>query len=205
MNIKNKRGITLVALVITIVILLILAGIIITQLTERGLFEKTEEAKERSINAQEKENKTLEEYSDRINEIVGSREQIMVDKSEYEEIKNDIEELKKQTKEEKYSVTENVVGEWIDGKKIYRKVLKGFSVTLISNQWVDVLDVSKLNIENLIDFKAYAKKDSSFHMASNAIANIASQIGDNNYLQLFGNVEWANIDTIIIEYTKTSN
>ena len=43
---KNDTGITLVALVITIIILLILAGIGITALTQPGLFEKAKESKE---------------------------------------------------------------------------------------------------------------------------------------------------------------
>ena len=41
----REHGITLVALVITIIILLILAGIAITGLTQTGLFEKARQAK----------------------------------------------------------------------------------------------------------------------------------------------------------------
>lgn len=37
---KKNKGITLIALVITIIILLILAGITISQLAENGLFNK---------------------------------------------------------------------------------------------------------------------------------------------------------------------
>ena len=47
---KNK-GITLVALVITIIILLILAGITISSLTNTGLFEKAKEARDKTANA----------------------------------------------------------------------------------------------------------------------------------------------------------
>lgn len=53
-NSKN-RGITLVALVVTIIILLILSGIAIASLTGSGLFAKSEEAKQRTIIAQLKE------------------------------------------------------------------------------------------------------------------------------------------------------
>ena len=45
---RTQYGITLVALVITIIILLILAGISISALTGNGLFEKAQEAKEKS-------------------------------------------------------------------------------------------------------------------------------------------------------------
>ena len=59
---KNKdRGITLVALVITIIILLILATISIQSLTKTGLFQKAQEAKEKTQNAEENQAKTLNE------------------------------------------------------------------------------------------------------------------------------------------------
>ena len=65
---KNTKGITLVALVITIIILLILAGISIQAITQTNLFNKTEQAKGEMDNAQKKENETLSSYTDRINE-----------------------------------------------------------------------------------------------------------------------------------------
>ena len=53
---KNTKGITLVALVVTIITLLILAGITISQITGSGLFEKAQQAAEESkyANAEEK-------------------------------------------------------------------------------------------------------------------------------------------------------
>ena len=49
---KNKnKGITLVALVITIIILLILAGISISALTNTGIFGKAKDAKQKSEDA----------------------------------------------------------------------------------------------------------------------------------------------------------
>lgn len=45
---KNEKAITLIALVITIIILLILAGITISQLAENGLFNKAEQAQEKN-------------------------------------------------------------------------------------------------------------------------------------------------------------
>ena len=52
---NRQKGITLVALIITIIILLILAGISIVSLTQTRLFEKAQESKERTIKAQLKE------------------------------------------------------------------------------------------------------------------------------------------------------
>ena len=59
---KSNKGITLVALVITIVILLILSGISISTLTNTGIFEKAKDAKKASENAELEQNKVLDEY-----------------------------------------------------------------------------------------------------------------------------------------------
>lgn len=65
---KEQKGITLVALVITIIILLILAGISIATLSQTGLFTRAKDAKEKSIKAQGVENNTLNEYETAFNE-----------------------------------------------------------------------------------------------------------------------------------------
>ena len=67
---KNNTGITLVALVITIIILLILATISIQSLTNTGLFQKANEAKEKTKNAVENQAKMLNEYEDELNKYV---------------------------------------------------------------------------------------------------------------------------------------
>lgn len=69
-KLKKEYGITLVALVITIIILLILSGVAINTLTQTGLFENAKQAKNTTENAQKDENKTLGEYSSKINEYV---------------------------------------------------------------------------------------------------------------------------------------
>lgn len=68
---KNKEhGITLVSLVMTIIIILILAGVTLTTLTQTGLFENAKQVKNATENAQKKENETLSEYIDQINEYL---------------------------------------------------------------------------------------------------------------------------------------
>lgn len=67
---KNTKGITLVALVITIVILLILAEISIQAITQTNLFDKTKQARNATENAQKEENRTLSTYTDKINEYL---------------------------------------------------------------------------------------------------------------------------------------
>lgn len=59
---KSNKGITLVALVITIIILLILAGVSIATLSDSGLFQKAKDAKTESENAATAENTTLKDY-----------------------------------------------------------------------------------------------------------------------------------------------
>ena len=64
---KKQNGITLVALVITIIILLILAGISIASLKDARLFDKATKAKNATENAQILENTRLEEYVNAFN------------------------------------------------------------------------------------------------------------------------------------------
>ena len=59
---EKSKGITLVALVITIVILLILAGISISTLTNTGIFQKAKDAKKAGENAEKEQNAILSEY-----------------------------------------------------------------------------------------------------------------------------------------------
>ena len=68
---KNQKGITLVALVITIIILLILAGITISSLTQTGLFAKANEAKEKTEAARREENELLNEFVEGIDGATG--------------------------------------------------------------------------------------------------------------------------------------
>ena len=90
--IKRKNGgITLVALVITIVILLILAGISISTLTNTGMFQKAKDAKGASENAEKEQKQTLSEYErelnkytaqeltdDKINKVLSETENIVL-------------------------------------------------------------------------------------------------------------------------------
>ena len=64
---KSNKGITLVALVVTIIILLILAGVTIASLGQQGLFGKTQQAINETKNAQANENTTLYEYENYVN------------------------------------------------------------------------------------------------------------------------------------------
>ena len=73
---KKDKGITLVALVITIIILLILAGVAIASLTNKGLFDKTKIAKQNTLEGILKENIILNEYENELNEYTGEKSKI---------------------------------------------------------------------------------------------------------------------------------
>ena len=71
-RIKKQKGITLVALVITIIILLILAGISIQAITNTGLFAQAENAKRESEIANIKEKIALDIYEKQLEPPLGS-------------------------------------------------------------------------------------------------------------------------------------
>lgn len=64
---NKERGITLVALVITIIILLILATISIVALNNTKLFDRTIEARDKYQSSVNEENDVLDNYANTIN------------------------------------------------------------------------------------------------------------------------------------------
>ena len=65
---KKNKGITLIALVVTIVVLLILAGISISMLTgQNGILNRASEAKEKTEKAQADEEETIKNYENIMN------------------------------------------------------------------------------------------------------------------------------------------
>ena len=113
---KNNLGITLVSLVVTIIILLILAGIGISLLTQTGLFENAKQAKNVTENAQKDENAILLSYENKISEvgnvISGSRDTVTITQEEYNKLKN----------ANTYSEDEIEIGTWV--KKYIEKQLQ---------------------------------------------------------------------------------
>ena len=72
---KEKRGITLIALVITIIVLLILAGVSISMLTgDNGIITQAQKAKEKTEEAKIREEQQLESLLNKITSEVPSEE-----------------------------------------------------------------------------------------------------------------------------------
>ena len=75
MKMKNQSGITLVALVVTIVVLLILAGVSINLiLGENGLIAQAKDAREQTKTAEVNEKSQMDSASDFISEVVNNTE-----------------------------------------------------------------------------------------------------------------------------------
>ena len=81
MRTRRETGITLIALVITIIILLILAGISIQAITNTGLFENAKLSKEKYENAQLEEQNILADYEKQIDKYTVTID--MVDPLDY--------------------------------------------------------------------------------------------------------------------------
>ena len=108
-----------------------------------------------------------------------------------------------------YSADETIVGYWIDGKPIYRKV----KTISISKSITDV-NLSSLNIKGFISIKGYFTNDTetySFpYLALNATDYAVSAFYANGYLQIrFGSSVASTLlpCTVyaVIEYTKTTD
>lgn len=77
---RKKQGITLISLVVTIIVLLILAGVTIAALTgENGILNRAAEAKEKTEEAQRKEESDLD-YMDKYIDKVVNNESLVLNK-----------------------------------------------------------------------------------------------------------------------------
>ena len=72
---RNKQlGITLVALVITMIVMLIMAGIVVAQLSGNGLFDRAKVSKQKYKDAEDLQNSILEGYQNEIESVGSSRD-----------------------------------------------------------------------------------------------------------------------------------
>ena len=115
---KKNNGMTLVALVVSIIVLLILAGVSIAMLTgKNGLITKAISAKEKTEQAETDEKDKLAKTNETIEKYVTNRDgSITIDSNKLNEM------IEEKVKEQyTYSTEEKKVGKWIDGKELYRK------------------------------------------------------------------------------------
>ena len=116
---------------------------------ENGIIKKAQLAKEKTNEAQEQENKTLNEYENKINDVlnVTTRDQ----------------------SENKFSLEEQAVGTWINGKTIYRKVFnpyvdgafkEGYSLENKMLKGCDVVDNNEVDL--VIESKLILLRDDGY-------------------------------------------
>ena len=68
-RVKKNRGITLIALVVTVIVLLVLAGVSISMLTgQNGILTRAAEAKTKTENSEKQENEKMQRYEQTIDE-----------------------------------------------------------------------------------------------------------------------------------------
>ena len=181
----REHGITLVALVITIIILLILAGVAITALTQTGLFEKAKEAKNATENAQIEEKNILDYYNNKINSTVTI--------SNREKSNND------------YSLEEKVIGTWIDGKKVYRRTYTG---NINKSDYMTIAEIENLDLFLGIDTQAsYIMGNNNFQRTITTLYGFI--IRNENKIQLTYNgtscFSIGDSYAITVQYTKTND
>ena len=163
---KEARGITLVALVITIIILLILATISIQALTQTGLFESANKAKLENKRGQISETLELKEMLEQSNNPTGTAEEIITatrnnviqNKSELEKIgKNvQIEEISTEEDGEKVDVYFYVV---VD-KDVYKVDMSGTKFIGELGKFKPVIKIKKItNTTNSITIEVKTSRN----------------------------------------------
>lgn len=97
-----------------------------------------------------------------------------------------------------YTEEEKVVGKWIDGRPIYRKVVDGLNVN-ITNKWVDVENIPNIDIvTKLVVWGKYVNSGAPLIVSPCAIV-------DNNTVKANSLSLSAIANKAIIEYTKTTD
>ena len=120
---KQNKAITLISLIITIIVLLILAGVVINlTMGDNGIIGKVQTAVGKYENAQEKESYTLAGYEKEIYNV--ARDTVTISKEEYERLKNMF----------KYSTDKTEIGVYKNNnisKTIYRKMFVSTSASTL--------------------------------------------------------------------------
>ena len=223
-RLKNKSGITLIALVITIIVLLILAGVAINlAIGERGIFNQSKLAVEKYKDAQNKEEEQLQIAANAmLGNISGNRdENEYVLKSQYDTLLSRVEALEKNPNSQSgsssisnnYSTDEQVVGKWIDGKPLYQKTIL-FGDQSGANEWTEkslssfgINDVDKAwVIQSYGYYKASGtgKEFESFPIAREGASSVF--IYEKNVVFDSENRSYISYDIVVtIQYTKTTD
>lgn len=199
----SNSAITLIALIITIIVLLILAGVTLNMIMgENGIINKAQLAKEKTNETQEKENENLDDIENKIDEVIGNRDNITIDKEEYNRIKNI----------NNYKNEEQVIGTWIDGKPIYRKIfLKQYDTltSITSGTIIYGTDYDLKDLETLVDSRVMSTgnsyKNQEHNVKISARYNNDSTHKETYLIYFFSNYDKVSRLYSIFEYTKKTD
>ena len=103
-----------------------------------------------------------------------------------------------------YSTEEKVVGKWIDGKPVYRKVL---SATLPSTNGGSVANLTSLNIDSLVRLESFKTTDARLPNNYKDTSNNGYSLyvsGTSLLAQLTSAIYGKSVN-VILEYTKTTD
>lgn len=106
-------------------------------------------------------------------------------------------------KQDVYSTDEQIVGAWIDGKPIYRKIITDLNATLTSGTWANIANVSALNIDTLVSCRLYRLGVGTLTFKQ-IITPFEVQI-DSGYIKAWDMFNDGSISKCILEYTKTTD
>lgn len=144
----RNKGITLISLIITIILLIILAGIGINlSLGENGLFNKTKYAKEKYLNEQEEEEEKLNDLYSQILVATGDDAKITISAKELKEI---IQEEIKNSVQQPTRVKNDIFI-----KNIIRNNLNYSTVTSMSNAFIKSEDGNN----KIKEYLSYSQQD----------------------------------------------
>lgn len=107
-----------------------------------------------------------------------------------------------------YSTQETVIGTWIDGKPIYRKVFP-FTITLSYSDWRPAIDLTGLNIDYLItyngsiDLNNYGIRAVDNGELITKYDSGTKQFSIYSAATSFGNLNASGV--VLFEYTKTTD
>ena len=176
---KNNKAITLIALVITIIVLLILAGITVAQLSGNNLFENAKLAKEKYQQARDQEDEIIGDYEDAITGDRGNKLN--------------------------YSTEEQVIGTWINGKPLYRKVETVKSPST-NTTWSTIHTVPNADYLRIEYAELYCNDATNDKVVLNYYTLALLAIKNNKINMYLDTTAFLNKDVLLIfQYTKTTD
>ena len=175
---KNK-GITLVALVITIIILLILAGITLNlTLGQNGIITRAQEAGRNYMNAAEKEQIELAEFLKQTDNIITNTTGNIAnegtsgaDKQKIEELEKQIAELQKTIEENSstpYTTQEMTISQCNGGSSLYFPTLGCKKAKIVWRHRLDKGSASNVSCNRVSNTEYDVSTTSSFYVRFNS-------------------------------------